>query len=316
MNDAEEPAAQVPPGAHAPHPPPHQPPLRWLAAATLALVLCFSRPLYALVRFALQSDLYSHIVLVPLISAYLVWLKRQALPPASAPRRRAAATPLVIGLVLLAGYWIAALSGTELAAEDSLALTTLSFLMFFGAICALFLGKPTLRAIAFPLGFLAFMVPIPVFLTNAIETFLQYGSAAVAFGIFKVVGTPVMFRGLSFQLPGFNMEVAPQCSGIHSSLALLITSLLAAYFFLRRPWKRAALALAVVPLAMLRNGLRVFVIGELCVHIGPEMSTSYIHRHGGPLFFVLSLIPFFLLLLFLMKSDQPGAKPAAGKLGA
>jgi exosortase C (VPDSG-CTERM-specific) len=282
---------------------------------TCALVLCFSQPLYALARFAVQSELYSHIVLIPLISAYLVWLKRRSLPPHASPRRGAAVAPLVIGSLLLAGYWIAAHSGMELAREDSLALTTLSFLMFFGATCRLFWGKPTLRAIAFPLGFLAFMVPIPVFLTHGIETFLQYGSAAVAFGIFKLTGMPVVFTGLSFQLPGFSMEVAPQCSGIHSSLALFITNLLAAYFFLRRPWKRAVLALAVVPLAMLRNGLRVFVIGELCVHIGPEMSNSYIHRQGGPLFFLLSLVPFFLLLFFLMRSDRPGETPASRNPG-
>jgi exosortase/archaeosortase family protein len=67
------------------------------------------------------------------------------------------------------------------------------------------------------------------------------------------------------------------------------------------------LASAVIPLALLRNGFRIFVIGQLCVHIGPEMINSSIHRHGGPLFFILSLIPLFLLLIFLRKSGQ--AKP-------
>jgi exosortase C (VPDSG-CTERM-specific) len=274
------------------------------------LLLCFSLPLYGLVRFAIQSELYSHIVLIPFISGYLVWLRRRSLPPCSGPDRRAAVVPLAIGAVLLAAYWAAALSRTELGRQDSLTLTTLSFLMLFGAACGLFLGKPTLRALAFPLGFLVFMVPIPMLLQTWMETFLQYGSAAVAFGIFSLSGMPVLYRGLSFQLPGFSMEVAPQCSGIHSSLALFITSLLAGYFFLRSRWKRATLALAVIPLALLRNGLRVFTIGELCVHFGPEMINSYIHRHGGPLFFILSLVPFFLLLLFLMKTDRL-VRPAA-----
>jgi hypothetical protein len=39
------------------------------------------------------------------------------------------------------------------------------------------------------------------------------------------------------------------------------------------------------------------------VHIGPQMINSYIHRHGGPIFFILSLVPFLLLLLLLSKSD-------------
>jgi hypothetical protein len=53
----------------------------------------------------------------------------------------------------------------------------------------------------------------------------------------------------------------------------------------------------------------VYVIGELCTHIGPQMINSPIHRHGGPLFFVLSLIPFFLLLIFLRRSERAGKIP-------
>jgi exosortase C (VPDSG-CTERM-specific) len=290
--------------------------LRGLALTTAGLLLCFSLPLYGLVRFAIQSELYSHIVLIPFVSGYLVWLRRRSLPPCSGPDRRAAVVPLIAGVVLLAAYWAAALSGTELGRQDSLSLTTLSFLMFFGAACGLFLGKQTLRALAFPLGFLVFMVPIPTLLQTWMETFLQYGSAAVAFGLFKLSWTPVFYRNLIFQLPGFSMEVAPQCSGIHSSLALFIISVLAGHLFLRSRWKRATLALAVIPLALLRNGFRVFTIGQLCVRIGPEMIDSYIHRHGGPFFFILSLVPFFLLLFFLMKSDRLFCQPAPRNFGA
>jgi exosortase C (VPDSG-CTERM-specific) len=272
------------------------------AIATVVLILCFSRPLYDLVRFALQSDLYSHIVLVPCISLYLVWVKRKTLPPSSDPDHRLASLFLLFGLAALGGYWFAIFSGAELAREDSLALTTLSFVLFFGGVCGLFLGRSLLRTIFFPLGFLAFMIPLPVFFTDWIENFLQHGSAAAAYALFKLFGTPVFYHDLIFQLPGISLQVAPECSGIHSSLALFITSLLAGYFFLPEPWKRAVLALAVIPLGLLRNGLRVFIIGELCVHVSPDMIDSYIHRHGGPLFFVLSLVPFFLLLFFLSKS--------------
>jgi exosortase/archaeosortase family protein len=89
---------------------------------------------------------------------------------------------------------------------------------------------------------------------------------------------------------------------------LFITSLVAGYLFLRSPWKRTILCLAVIPLALLRNGFRIFVIGQLCVQIGPDMINSPIHHRGGPLFFLLSLIPFFLFLIFLIKSERHGGK--------
>ena len=114
---------------------------------------------------------------------------------------------------------------------------------------------------------------------------------------------PVFRQGLEFQLPGFALLVAPECSGIHSSLVLFITSLLAGYLFLKTPTRRVLLTVAVIPLALLRNGFRVFVIGELCVNVSPDMINSPIHNRGGPIFFALSLIPFFLLLYWLRRSE-------------
>ncbi len=281
--------------------------------ATGALVIAFALPLYHLVRFALREDLYSHIVLIPFVSLYLVWVRRKALPPASAPARPWAVLLLAAGAAVIAGRIGLALAGTALAAEDSLAFTTLSFVLFFAGICCWFIGRQTLRAVLFPLAFLIFMVPLPSAVQDALETFLQHGSAEVAYGIFSLSGMPVLRNGLVFQLPGFSLEVAPQCSGIHSTLALFITSVLAGHLFLRTRWKQATLALAVIPLALLRNGFRIFVVGTLCVRIGPEMIDSYIHRHGGPIFFVLSLIPFVLVLLWLAKSDQRAAPRPVGR---
>jgi exosortase len=123
--------------------------------------------------------------------------------------------------------------------------------------------------------------------------------------MFELAGMPVYYRGLTFQLPNITLMVAPECSGIQSTVALFITSLLAGHIFLRTKWRRSVLTVAVLPLAVLRNGFRIFTIGELCVHMGPQMIHSYIHRKGGPIFFALSLIPFLLLLFFLIKSERP-----------
>jgi len=278
--------------------------LNFFVLAIIVLGLCFGIPLYDLMRFAVQSELYSYILLIPFVSLYLIWLKKHDLPPDSKPARKLAALFFVIGLMVIGVYWLIRHSGFEMAGEGGLTLSIFSFLSFFWGICCLFLGRETLRAIAFPVGLLVFMVPMPVILEQWIETVLQHGSALMAAGFFKLSGATFLRDDLVFFLPGISLEVAPECSGIHSSLVLFITSLLAGYLFLRSPWNRTILALAVIPLALLRNGFRVFTIGELCVHVGPEMINSPIHRHGGPLFFVLSLIPFFLLLIALKKSER------------
>jgi exosortase C (VPDSG-CTERM-specific) len=277
--------------------------LRNYFLATAILVLCFGRPLFDLLRLALSDGLYSYIPLIPMVSFYLIWSRRETLPRLSGPSSKLAVPFLAGGLLAIAAYWFV-IRSVSLANEDYLALTIFAFLLFLTGISYLFLGRQLLRAIAFPIGLLVFIIPFPEGVRHGLETFLQYGSAAVANGMFKLSGLPVYQDGFMLRLPGFNMQVAPECSGIRSSLVLFIMSLLTGYLFLRKPWHRIVLALAVIPLALLRNGFRIFVIGQLCVQIGPEMINSYLHRHGGPLFFILALIPLFLLLFLFKKSER------------
>lgn len=278
-------------------PPPR---LRLFGLAALVLALGFAVPLWHLARFVVNDELHSYIPLIPLVSFYLVWLQREKLPRHSAPARKLAALFCACGFGLMAWWWT-----SQFAEENYLSLAMLTLLFFLATAGCEFLGGAVMRAVAFPFGLLIFIVPFPIFLRDGIEAGLQHGSARVAEWMFTLSGLPVFRDGMHFQLPGMNLQVAPECSGIHSTLVLFITSLLAAQMFLRRPWHRAMLVLAVIPLALARNGFRILVIGELCTRIGPEMINSPIHRHGGPLFFVLSLLPFFLLLYFIRKSERP-----------
>jgi exosortase C (VPDSG-CTERM-specific) len=275
---------------------------RWLWALA-ATVLVFSWPLVQLGRFALSHDLYSHVILVPLISAYFVWINRATLQ-LSGRLAVAAALPWLIGAIaLLAWSGIGAFYEQYFGSADAVAIITGAFVCVIAGITTLFFGR-AIKTVFFPLAFLIFLVPMPEAMTDYIESLLQYGSAAVAYIMFSAVGATVYHEGLLFHLPGISLEVAPECSGIHSTLALLITSIVAGQLFLRSAWARTTLAVAIIPLALLRNGFRVFTLGELCVHIGPHMIDSPIHHKGGPLFFALSLIPFAFLLRALVKAER------------
>ncbi|HTV42192.1 MAG TPA: exosortase [Candidatus Sulfotelmatobacter sp.] len=272
--------------------------------ATALLGLCFSVPIYHLLRLAFTDDLYSDVPLIPFVSAYLVWLRRHRMPVSFEPAPVPAALFSLAGLVVVAAGWF---SFHEAAppGEDSLALNILALLLLFVGICFVFLGKAFIRAFALPVAMLGFAVPFPTAVRQGIETLLQHGSAAFAALFFGLAGDPVIRDGLVFHLPDISIRVAPECSGIHSTLVLTIVSVAGSWLFLRTPWKRAVLVLAVIPLALMRNGFRIFVLGRLCIAFGPQMLDSQIHHHGGPIFFALSLLPFFLLLLFLRKTERP-----------
>jgi exosortase C (VPDSG-CTERM-specific) len=275
-----------------------------LGVATALLAVCFGWPLLKLVSFAWNSELFSYILLIPFISGYLIWSIRNTLNfEVVRPCWPGAALGLAAGGAIVAGYWLGRQGGWKPETQDYLTLMTSALLCCFWGVCLAVMGSKMLGQIFFPLAFLAFAIPMPASVLDHVDIFFQYTSAAAAEGMLKVIREPVWRDGLNLNLTGVPLRVAPECSGIHSTLVLLMTSFLAGYLFLRRFWTRAILVSAMIPLAILRNGFRISVIGWLCVHVSPAMINSPIHRRGGPLFFALSLIPFFLLLLFLRKRD-------------
>lgn len=278
------------------------PPWRRYAWAAGLLALPFGWVLFELVRFALASDLYSHILLMPAVAGYFVWLARSDLPAPS----RVAWGPALLLAGLAGGLVVSSLGlvGSHgWSIEDRLAARMGAFVLLLAAVGFALVGARGVRAVAFPLGLLLFAFPMPTALKNGIELVLQHGSAEVAHLLFNLSGTPNFRTDLLFQLPRISLMVAPECSGIHSSLALFITSLVAGKLFLRASWRRVLLTVIVLPLALLRNGFRILTIGLLCVHVGPHMINSAIHHQGGPIFFALSLVPFGALLWWLRRAE-------------
>jgi len=287
----------------------HRKTWRFWSGACFAIILlaAFARPLLALMNYAAGSELHSYILLVPLVSVYLLYLRRNQLS-----KNYTIDLPLAI-VFLAAGLGVMAFTyssiGLAPAGNAHLVLLTLSFLCCLTAGGFFFFGRNWMRAAAFPISYLIFMLPMPDAMADMLETASKYASAEVANLFFHLSGTPFIRADLFFQLPNITIEVTQECSGIRSSWVLLMTSILAANLFLKTPWRRLALVAFVIPLGILRNGFRILVIGLLCVNAGPQMIHSLIHRRGGPLFFMLSLIPFFLVLWWLRKADVHTRQP-------
>jgi exosortase C (VPDSG-CTERM-specific) len=276
----------------------------WTGACYLILLLAaFGKPFLAFADYAAHSSLHSYILLIPLVSAYVLYVRRDQMP-------KTYATDFCLGIMLSAcglvlfmfPSWVNFV-GHGSTDNYQFTLLALSFLCCLAAGGFLFLGRHWMRAAAFPLAYLIFLIPMPDIMADALETASKYASAEVANVLFHLSGTPFLRTGLFFQLPNIEIQVAQECSGIRSSWVLLMTSILATHLFLKTPWRRLVLVAFVIPLGILRNGFRIFVIGLLCTKAGPQMIHSLIHRRGGPVFFLLSLIPFLLLLWWLRKGE-------------
>jgi exosortase C (VPDSG-CTERM-specific) len=281
-------------------PPPARLRIGGWVGSVVVLTLLFIQPLTRLMLRAAQNDLHSYIPLVPFVAGYLLYVRPR--PIAAAYRSS------IVGTVMLCAIGLAALAAGigwqgSLSVNDHLTLMALAHVSLVAAGGFLFLGSQRMAAAAFPMAFLIFMVPLPDAAVYWIERGSVLASAEAAAWMFNATGTPLLREGTIFALPGIVLEVAQECSGIRSSWVLFITSLVASHLFLRSPWRRLVLVVFVIPLAIVRNGFRVLVIGLLCVHVGPHMIDSFIHRSGGPIFFVLSLGPLLLFLLWLRRRD-------------
>jgi exosortase C (VPDSG-CTERM-specific) len=278
---------------------------RYSLVATVVLLGAFSLTIYQWLNFSRRSELYSYTIIIPLVTLYLLAIKRRAFIIDGPPAPRALTFGILgAGVVAAALFVVAVAGGFQLAPQNFIALGMLALVLLMAGTWAVPMTSAQLRTAAFPLVFLLFTVPFPSAVEHGLEAFLQRGSAPPAHWFFQLAGTTVYRQDLVFQLPNITLQVAPECSGIRSTVVLFITSLLAGHLFLRSPTKRVILTAFVLPLALIRNGFRIFTIGELCVHLGPHMIESAIHRHGGPLFFALSLVPFSALLFILVRMER------------
>jgi exosortase C (VPDSG-CTERM-specific) len=267
----------------------------------VVVTLAFVQPLARLMLHASQSDLHSYIPLVPFVAGYLLYIRRRTL---GAPFRSSIVGTVMVGAIGVAAVAVDIALRESLSINDGLVLMAVAYVSFIAAGGFLFFGSKWMAAAAFPLTFLIFIVPLPDVAVSWLETALVLASADVAAVFFKMTGTPLLRDGTVFALPGIVLRVAQECSGIHSSWVLFITSLVASQLFLKSPWRKLVLVAFVIPLGIVRNGFRILIIGLLCVHVGPHMIDSVIHSRGGPLFFVLSLGPLFLLLTWLRRQER------------
>ena len=175
---------------------------------------------------------------------------------------------------------------------------------------AFFFGRSALHQARFPLAFLLLAIPIPDFLLDKAIYLLQKGSAEIAAVLFDWSGVPVLREGFVFHLAHVNIEVARECSGIRSSLALLILAILVAYFYLKTFWKQVVLVVAGLFVMILKNGVRIVTLTLLASYVDPGFLYGRLHREGGVFFFLLGLLMLAPLLWFLQRGEREEAAPA------
>lgn len=277
------------------------------AGFVIATGLIFWKTWGTLIAYSLGNESASHILLIPAVVLCLLFLERKRIFPGSTfaigPGLAVVASAIVV--FWLAGRWRD--TGNSPLSIEILCLVSL----WIGGFVSCY-GLKVSRAAIFPLLFLLLMVPWPSAVLDRVIYWLQEGSTDVTYAIFKAVGVPVFREGFVLTVPGVAIEVASECSGIRSSMALLITCLLAAHFYLRTSWKILLFVLLVIPLSIIKNGIRIATLTLLSLYVDPDFLRGSLHREGGFVFFLLALAIMFPALRLLERSEKKAQATADG----
>jgi exosortase len=254
----------------------------WPALLLIAVLLALYAPILSrLMRQFYDDPNYSHGFFVPILSAYLISNKWREI-------KAVESEPSLWGAVIV----VAALAVLYLGSLGSeLFLQRVSLLAVIAGLVVYFSGWRRLRAVAFPIAFLLFMIPLPAVIYNQIVFPLQLLASRFATRCLEALNLfPVLREGNLLILDGYTLEVVGACSGIRSLTSLLALAMGYSYLAERRLGVRVFLVLAMIPIAIVSNGIRVVLTAVLVNYYGYRMAEGFMHSFSGWAIFIVSIV--------------------------
>jgi exosortase len=270
-----------------------------LVVLLLSSIAVFWQPLSALYFLTREQSHYSHLLLVPLVSAYAFYQNRKVI--LTSGEWSPISGLMMVGLGAL-GYWEAprATNGVEYVS-----LSTLSLVIVTWGIFLFCYGPGICRTFSFGLFFLLCMVPFPAGLLHSMIVFLQRSAVEGVDLGFSLLNIPVIRDGTVFVLPNITIRVDEGCSGIRSTISLIITSIVAGHFCLRSGLAKLSLVAVAVPLAIMDNIFRILGLSLLANYVNTRfLLDGSLHDLGGHILFVVSIAILIVLLSLLRKLEQ------------
>jgi exosortase len=250
-----------------------------LLLSSLVFVL-YGRILGAMAQQWWTDPNYGHGFLVPVFAAYILWRERSRMRevPVHANDWGLPIMLFAIGVLILG-----TLGSDHFTAR-------VSFLILIAGLIIFLVGWRALRSIAFPMGYLIFMIPLPSIIYYQLTFPLQLLASRLGGNGLIALGVPTIREGNLLILPNCTLEVVEACSGVRSLLSLL--AVVVGYVYLAEPnlWKRCILIAATVPVVIASNGLRLVATGVLSYFFGPEVDSGLAHTALGLAFFAVAFL--------------------------
>jgi len=252
----------------------------WSAVAVGALlILLFYPTLGRLIEEWDSNIYYSHGYLMLPLALWLSWRKREVLQVVPVEPTWRGLSLLLTGLVLFS-------IGRK---ADILFAQGLSFLLVVAGSIYTLKGKAVLKELAFPIGILFFMIPLPYLLLDPIGFPMKEFAAATSSSLLQAFGVPIFQDGVYLYLPNYLLVVEDVCNGLRSLISMMMVGTVMAYILLPSITDRIILTAVSIPIALGANILRILLTAVLGFYVSGEFAEGFLHEFSGLFVFLVSL---------------------------
>ena len=234
---------------------------------------------------------YSHGVLIPFITAYLIWQRTDELAQHRFSGSWAGVGCLIVGLLLLG---VSELSAIYMLGQYA-------FLIVIAGWTLSLLGWTAFRVVAVPLFILAFMSPLPQFLYQGLSAQLQLWSSELGVWVIRLFGISVFLEGNVIDLGTFKLQVVEACNGLRYLFPLMTLGFVMAYLYQASLWKKFVIFLSTLPITVFMNSFRIGAIGVAVERWGPAMAEGFLHDFEGWVIFMACFGVLFIEMWLLMR---------------
>jgi exosortase len=270
--------------------------LRWPAyipiAVCVGLVGWIYGPTFHMwyVQWMAKESYYSHGILIPAISLFLIWLNKKnlrSIPIASYAPGYIVTSAAIVGIVL-AGW------------AHANTVVGLTFPVLLGGLVMVLFGRQMARQLAFPIGYLYFMCVLPAFIITMLSFRIQMLSTAVATFMLRAMNFDAYREGTMIIMPNLPVYVGAACSGFRMTVTLIAITALFLYITEGPRLGRAILLLSTLPLAVLVNSIRIALVSIVGEYQGSD-AMRFFHDNVAPYVEIVMAFALLILIAWLVK---------------
>ncbi|WP_372521483.1 VPLPA-CTERM-specific exosortase XrtD [Sulfuricaulis sp.] len=248
--------------------------LFWFSFSVLAglfVLALYEHGLNRMVQYWFAREEYSHGVMIPFITAFLIWQKKD-----------------VLGRISFGGSWVGmviTLAGAGIISIGNISAITVilqyGFVITLAGLVFAYMGWRGFKEIWAPILILFFMIPFPDVIVQDVSRSLQLISSSIGVWIIRLFSISVYLEGNVIDLGTYKLQVVEACNGLRYLFPLMTLGFVCAYIYKAALWKKMVVFLSSIPITIFMNSFRIGIIGVLVEYFGSSMAEGFLHDFEG-----------------------------------